>query len=586
MADDMRATSINPAAPESERTDALAQMMRAHMPTASDLIPEDVVADLQHSLELMKAAKVVPFPTDRARPSGIGHNSGMQSSWLDELSIVRQGDYYDPPTMLSPEMARRVVDQTPILSAIVMTRQRQVARFCAPSEDGGLGFTIRHVDLKHELSDSERADTEKLIGFFHHSGWETKPRERRRLRRRPFAQVMAMLTRDTLTLDAAPIELEAKRDRKLGLSGFYAVDGASIRLCPPDGYRGDPDIYAVQVIDQRVVTTYTLDDLIYEPRNPRADVRFGDYGFSELEVLIATATGFLNAMKLNAAGFEKNAIPKGVLQLFGEYSREDLAAFKRYLQAMVKGVDNAFGLPVLVNKDPQGKAVFERFGVEFNEMYFAKWMTFLTSLACAVYAMNPSEINFESFTNGTSSLSGDDTAEKLAASKDKGLRPLLSYFENLFTDWIVEEYNPKYCFRWVGLDPKDEAREWEARKLVLTVNELRAEIGQEPHEDDTIGNAPLNPSLIGLYQQSIQPTGEDFGQGAPDFGNPDGEGEPGQGGPPGAEGGEDGEPMGGGQQDMPPPGEVPGTRQAGPPPGEDAGLDFGKAMPPIYAIGG
>lgn len=576
MADDMRATSINPAAPESERTDAMAQMMRAHMPTASDLLPGYAIEDIRNSLEMLKAAKVVPFPTDRARPSAT--QGGMQSSWLDELSIVRQGDFYDPPTILSPEMARRVVDQTPILSAIVMTRQRQVSRFCAPSEDGGLGFAIRHVDLKHELSESEKADCEKLARFFQHSGWEFNPRERRRLRRRPFSQVMSMLVRDSLTLDAAPIELEAKRDRSLGLAGFYAVDGASIRLCPPEGYRGDPDVYAVQVIDQRIVTTYGVDDLIYEARNPRADVRFGDYGFSELETLIQTATGFLNAMKLNASGFEKNSIPKGLLQLFGEYSPEDLAAFKRYINGMVKGVDNAFGLPVLVNKDPQGKAVFERFGVEFNEMYFSKWMTFLTSLACAIYAMNPSEINFESFTNGTSSLSGDDTEEKLAASKDKGLRPFLSYFENLFTDWIVTEYNDKYCFRWVGLDPKDEAKEWEGRKLVLTVNELRAELGQERHEDDTLGNAPLNPALIGLYQSTIQPTGQDFGQGA-DYGNPDGEGTPQDGGP------EDGP---GAMGARPAPGDDPQSGQAGPGPGEDAappGQDFGKALPNIYSIG-
>jgi hypothetical protein len=42
---------------------------------------------------------------------------------------------------------------------------------------------------------------------------------------------MAKSVRDTLTMDAAPIETEFKRARDLGLDGFYAVDGASVRLC-------------------------------------------------------------------------------------------------------------------------------------------------------------------------------------------------------------------------------------------------------------------------------------------------------------------------------------------------------------------
>ncbi len=63
-------------------------------------------------------------------------------------------------------------------------------------------------------------------------------------------------------------------------------------------------------------------------------------------------------------------------------------------------------------------ASFERFVVEYNEMYFSKWMTFLTSIICPIFAMSPSEINFDSLTYGSSSaLSGSDTSEKLVASK-------------------------------------------------------------------------------------------------------------------------------------------------------------------------
>lgn len=570
MADDKRATAFDPAAPAAERDDALRALTRAHMPTAGDLLPLDVIESLQTGMDLLKA-QVIPFPSERARAP---QARGMQSVDLDEMQVIMQGDYYDPPLLLSPEMARRMVDQTPLLSAIVMTRQRQISRFCTPSEDDGIGFAIRHLDATHQLAPEEEASIRRLTRFFSNCGWEWNPRKRKGMKRDSFIALMAKLVRDSLTLDRAAIEAEMKRDRSLGIDGLYAIDGATLRLCTDAGFRGDPNIRALQVVNGRIATAYDADSLIFEARNPRADVRFGDYGFSELEVLVQTITGFLNAMTLNIAGFNNNTIPKGMLHLMGEYGDEELAAFKRYWGAMLRGAANAWQLPVMVSRDPQGKAQFEKFGVDFNEMYFGKWMTFLASMSCAVYSMDPAEINFESFTNGTSSLSGSDTEEKLTASKDKGLRPLLSYFEGLFTDYVVQDFGDKYCFRWIGLDPKDEARDWEARKLVLTVNELRARLGEKAHEDDKIGNAPLNPSLIGIYQQSIQPQGQDFGGGGDDYGAPS-QGGPEDDDPDGAEGDEQGVPGedqggGGAPDDMPAPDEP----------------DFGKALPTIYAIGG
>jgi xanthosine utilization system XapX-like protein len=44
-------------------------------------------------------------------------------------------------------------------------------------------------------------------------------------------------------------------------------------------------------------------------------------------ILVQLVTGFLNAMTYNLSYFDKNAIPKGMLHLTGDYSNDDLAAF-------------------------------------------------------------------------------------------------------------------------------------------------------------------------------------------------------------------------------------------------------------------
>lgn len=506
--DDPRSVAHDPAAPADERFAAQAELSALYRP--SNRAVQDTVAWIEDELaaqDFMKAqqARVIPFPGE----SRSAH--GMQSVSLDRYQAHIMGDYIEPPGSMGFDALRAMVEQTPVLSAVVMTRIRQVSRFCQPSEDGGPGFELRHIDRQHELEPAEQRSLNLLARFFQHCGWEFNPRRRRQLKRDNFTQFMSKLVRDSLVLDAAAIETELKARRELGIDGLYAVDGATIRLCTDQGSGGDDEIFAVQVVQGQKRTEYTYDNLIYEPRNPRSDVRLAGYGLSETELLIRVVTGFLNAMTLNIKGFSDNAIPRGILHLSGNYSAEDLTAFKRYWNQTVKGINNAWALPVLVSKDQDSKAAFSPIGQGFDEMMFSKWMTFLTSMICAVYGMSPDEINFESFTAGKSSLSGTDTAEKLADSKDKGLRPLLSYFEALFTDFIVADFSDKYVFRWVGLDAKDTQREWDAKKLVLTVNELRAEQGYDAL-NTPLGDAPLNPSLIGPWMQVMQAQQpEDYG---------------------------------------------------------------------------
>ncbi len=196
----------------------------------------------------------------------------------------------------------------------------------------------------------------------------------------------------------------------------------------------------------------------------------------------------------------------------------------------------------MVSKDQESKADFTQFGEASNEVMFAKWMTFLASIICAIYGIAPEEINFESFTNGASSLSGSDTEEKLVNSKDKGLRPLLSYFESVMTEYVIGEFSDKYEFEFTGLDEEDQQTVWDRKKMTRTVNEIRAEDGVDKAEGSW-GDAPLNPSLVGAWQQEAMPQQEDYGQPGeqPDQGDPKGDGAQDFGGQPqeGEQGGED-----------------------------------------------
>lgn len=596
------------------------QLQKAYAPTSESglILPmnqlAEMVADFRRDMEddAMHKAQVLQFPSGDQR----GKKRGMQSVDIDALQISMAGEYWERPSALSFDQMRMMVDQTPVLSAIVMTRVRQVQRFCQVQESGvGLGFVVRHVDKNHKLTPEETNSINLLQKFVTNCGWEFNPRKRKQLKRDNFASFMAKAVRDSLVMDSSPIETEFKRDRNLGIDGFYSVDGATIRLTPESGFRGDPDVFAVQVVQGRLSTAYRMDDLIYEPRNPRSDVMLAGYGLSEIELLIKIVTGYLNALSLNLRGFSDNSIPKGVLHLSGDYTKDDLTAFRRYWNSMVTGAASTWSVPVLVSKDGESKASFEKFGVDFDEMYFSKWMTFLTSIACGVYGMSPSEINFDSFSGGsTSPLGGSDTAEKLAESKDKGLRPLLTYYQNMISDYIISDFGDKYCFRWTGLDDADEAKRHETRKLTQTIDEMRAEDGRDPIGNG-LGDYPVNPSLIGPYQ-AMQQANQQQDFGAPGAGDGAGapgapEGEEGEGGgdapaeaQPGApEGDEDGGAPAGDEPDEPVPAENPEEAEEAESPespetvepdeeDDDEGeekmrkaLDFGTRVPSVYRLG-
>lgn len=527
MADSPFKTALDFNAPLGERYDAQVTLTKSVV--GSQLFPQPEVADAITAIQAMwaerdellkaqgnSASNVILGPWGSKKKKG---ERGPQSIMLDDFQVTAVGQFWERPGVLGFGAMRAMVEQTPILNSIIMTRQRQVMRFCRPQMNGtGPGFAIQHVDPNVKMDDTAQQSIQLLQKFMLNSGWQFDPRKRTRMKRDNFTDFMAKSVRDTLTLDACPIETEWKNDRDLGIDGLYPVDGATIRLCTEEGFEGDDEIFAVQVIEGQIRAVYTHEDLIYRVRNPRTDVTACGYGLSETEMLIKIVTYMLNATTFNADYFDKNAIPRGFLNMFGSYSKEDLSAFRRYWNGMVRGAQNRFNLPVMVSKNQESAASWVPIGDQLDEMAFSKWLTFLSSIACAIYGTVPEEINMASFAESKSALSGSDTEEKLVSSNDKGLRPLLGFYEGLFSEFVIQPFSEDYMFVFKGLDEDDKQQTFETQKIVWTWNEGRAAIGLDPVEGP-LGDMPLNAALIPTWQQ-------ESGVGMPeeDFGDPDAEG--------------------------------------------------------------
>jgi hypothetical protein len=163
--DTAAAVATNSHAPAAERYEA---QVEAYAPAGlANLIPageiQPVIDYINSSLaeqefEKSLRSNVVPFPS-KSRPRG--SERGPQSVFLDDFQLLAQGEFWDRPGLLDFDGMRAMVEQTPLLNSIVLTRIRQVSRFCRVSANGvGPGFQIAHVDKTVELKEDQQASVQ------------------------------------------------------------------------------------------------------------------------------------------------------------------------------------------------------------------------------------------------------------------------------------------------------------------------------------------------------------------------------------------------------------------------------------------
>jgi len=458
---------------------------------------------------------VIEKATDRlsrlAAPRGGGndpneiHTSGppRKSALADPTWVLSALRFRDKPWGLSYDVLRVMAMRNSVISAIVQTRINQVGAFWKPAHTkrDGKGFVVRHRDVDHTLTKQEEKFVKRAEDFISRCGDIERPRDR-------FHTFMKKWLRDSLVLDQGCFELV--RDRKDRVREFFAVDGGSIRLVL-DVPSGMVESY-VQVIRGQPVTTYQQGDLAFCIRNPRADLMVAGYGRSELEDLINVVTAHLFAEEYNRRFFTHGATPKGIMFIEGgDITQDMMFAFQREWQANLAGVIGAHKVPFMAL--PNGKPNFVNMQSSNREMEFGRWMDYLINIACAVYQIDPAEVNFPNRGGGTGGdqplISGGTAgeADRLKHSKDKGLVPLLEFAAESITENILWEMDGRggagedFMFEFDGVNAKDRSDEVNVEKTeveyLYTVNEMRAKHDEPPIDG---GDIILNPT----YTQALR----------------------------------------------------------------------------------
>lgn len=469
----------------------------------------------------------------------------MKAYMENPIRMAQATNYKDKPSSLSYNILYQMSVKNSVVGAVINTRVNQVSAFTKParfSEDG-VGYKIRLRDPSKTPNTEQKEVMNSIELFLENCGFSDDSD------RDDFDTFIRKIVRDSLTYDQMCFEIIP--DRKGKPAEILAVDAATIRAAS-ENYQADhtwtefvpkknEEVKWVQVVDGTIVSWFTARELAFGVRNPRTNINLQPYGFSELEQLIHQITSHLYAEEYNSKFFSQGGTTKGIINIKsdpnGIGNKEQLDSFKRQWRAQVNGMTGAWKTPVL--QVPNG-IEYINVSQSNREMEFEKWMNYLVNIVCAVYQIDPAEVNFPN--NGGVSGNGGSVFEssqevKLKNSKDKGLKPLMRFIESIINKFVVSKFSQDYVFVFTGLDDKSEEEKAELDtkqvKTWRTVNEIRKEHGEKPLEN---GDIILDPSYLNYIQQKEMaaqqggmgedPMGDDMGdEEEPDYSDYMSEGE-------------------------------------------------------------
>jgi hypothetical protein len=431
-----------------------------------------------------------------------------------EIGFTGKG-YRDPNNGVTFNTLNRMGDIF-IIKAVINTRIEQVQNFLKYSNDDQKpGYKIRYkqtpgveadVNTKKEMSKEDMRKVEYIVKFLEDGGendkWECEDN---------FQEFTRKVLNDSLRLDQ--LCFEVVRARNFEVKKYRAVDGALIRQLDTNDPRysqmfeqfrwhGYLPRYAMvwdgQIIRHPVTNEYVAFypwELGYGIRNKTSNVLRNGYGCSELETLMEIVTWVLWGMQYNGNFFKQGSQPKGFINVKNQnIDGGTLNEFRQEWKQTMSTVYNSHKIPVIQGIDLEWIDLQQT----NRDMEFTEWIKFLMVLVCAVFRMDPSELGFQ-FQDAARVWGQEGQRERLDHSKQKGLTPLLIFYQNILNKYIISEIDDRLELVFTGIEIEDEATQ-------VDLDKKKSEAGFVSLEDmfEKYSGRKFNPEKDTILNQVYQ----------------------------------------------------------------------------------
>lgn len=388
---------------------------------------------------------------------------------------------------------RQAVEKLPLVNAIINLRVDQILPYTQFTEDDNeKGYTLRYLGK----GEPDEKRMKLLREFIEQTGFKYDS-----LREDDFQDYVQMIVRDIYTVDQIATELQYNRAKQI--AAFWLMDGTTIRRVEQNS-DFEQGIRFVQQIDDQIYAKYTADQLIFDYKFKRSDIRYRGFGYSPVEQAIDVITTLLFGYNYIRDQLIKDKMPRGFISVMGDVGKPQLDSIRNYWYAAMSGMGGQWNIPIL----PSGK---DGVGMDFKllahnnkEMEFHKTIMFVTTMIGAVFGVDVAEMGIK--TDDSTAMIGENSFNKVQVSRERGLRSILMFLQQHMGK-ILRKITKDYRMEFVGVEPEDLDKKSQIRQREIathkTVDELRLEDGLEAYNEEW-SQIPANPTIIQLYLQLKQ----------------------------------------------------------------------------------
>ena len=420
----------------------------------------------------------------------------------------QMGAQEKPPDEPSYRYLRDAYYESQIDQILVARRQQQfrmAARYVPEASDTRVGWTVQHRDANNprfkETADIRRR-CQEVAAIIDHPTGDVHPHG--------FADVGTTAVEEELILDRRAMVVFPDRQGLPIQYHLVAADSVKpiVRVLYAwiEEHQGEvnqwgPDMWDVaaeslsyevgfdltraawvQEIDGVITAAWTRDQLNVVQVFPSVEINRLAYGRGSVFQRSLTLTDLWISLMDYNRGLFSIEYPENLLMLFGDYSPAGVEAFTRQLSSQV-GTRNWQRLAV-VPADPEFKAQLQKLRDTPKDMVWPELMRSIINLKCAIYAMHPSEINFDSDKGNRPSLSEANQEAELAYAKEEGFDALLHHQSDWLNRAIVWPRYDDLEMVWRNLHRETEQKRIDlANKRVQTywtINEARKQENLDP----------------------------------------------------------------------------------------------------------
>lgn len=300
---------------------------------------------------------------------------------------------------------------------------------------------------------------------------------------------LRILLEEMLVIDAATIYPRPTLGG--GLYALEVIDGGTIKRVLDGAGRTPmpPDVAYQQILKGLPAVDYSRDELVYRPRNPRAN---RVYGYSPVEQIIMTVNISMRRQLHQLQAYTEGNIPEMFIGVPPEWNPDQVRNFQDYFDSLLEGNTaarrHARFIPGGMNVVPTKENLLKD---EYDD-----W---LARIVCFAFSIEPTP-----FVKGTNRATAQTTR---AQALTEGLVPTMSWVKSVMDSIISHWFGaPDLQFAFEQRDDVDALTQAQIDQIYVTVkvktpDEVRDTLGLEPLSDEQLQRLqdmnPPPPALAG-----------------------------------------------------------------------------------------